>query len=363
MNSVSIVKCADYNQDEIALKVKQAVDLLGGIDKFVKSSDRVLLKPNLLSPALPEKAITTHPEFVRAVIKLIKPTGAKIVLGDSCGGFVVRKAEDLWERTGIGKVCQEEGVELVKFETSKLIDGIPIADEVLNADVIINLPKLKTHSLTILTAAIKNMYGVCPGFSKLRFHRLNPTAEDMSRLVLRIFDLAKPALNIADGVIAMEGSGPGSDGIPRQLGVVLASADGVALDSVFSAIVNLKPERVYTNRLGNADLSKVEIKGQTIDSVKVKDFKLPYSATLTLPNPAFRIIISLLKYKPTVIPEACVGCEICAKSCPVQTITMEDKIARINYKKCITCMCCHEMCPHKAIYIKQSLLAKILGGR
>ena len=164
-SKVSLTRCESYESGEVRAAVKRAVDLIGGMGSFIKPGDNVLIKPNLLSASPPEKAVTTHPEVLRAVIRLVKASGGIPGVGDSHGGSHHRM-EAVYEKTGIGGVCDNENVKKLIFEKSKKINNIPIAAAALEADKIISLPKFKTHSLTVLTAGIKNMFGIVPGLYK-----------------------------------------------------------------------------------------------------------------------------------------------------------------------------------------------------
>ena len=356
MSKVSIVRAGNYEIDELYKAVKKSVDLLGGIDKFVQPGQSVLLKPNFLKLAKPDEPAITNTEFIRAVVRLVKTRTDKIFIGDSPGGLV--KIESIYEQCGIKKMAAEEGAELVRFENIVKIDGVPFAKIKDEVDVVISLPKLKTHNLTTITCAIKNVFGLVPGLYKVHCHKLAPNFEAFARDLVKIFANAVPDLNIIDAVVAMQGEGP-SGGPPYELGLVLASADAVAADAVVSKIIGLDPlsvpstKHAYLNKLGQADLSKVEIAGEAIDDVKAERFELPKIMGLyKVPNFLLKALLRFIPLMLTVKAEKCDNCLMCVKICPQKAISCEKGRMKIDSKKCILCLCCSEMCPNNAVYIR-----------
>lgn len=356
MSQVSIIRCADYEIDRLCAAVKQSVDAIGGIEQFVKKGQSVLLKPNLLKIARPEEAAITHPEFIRAVIRLVKPYTDKIFIGDSPGGLV--KIEDIYEQCGIRQVAREEGVELIRFERIKKIEGIPFASIKDEVDVVISLPKLKTHNLTTLTCAIKNVFGFVPGLYKVHCHKKAPNFQVFAKELVRIYSLAVPDLSIIDAVLAMQGDGP-SGGEPYELGLVISSADAVAADAVVSKIIGLDPftvpsiKQAHDLKLGQGDLSRVQICGQPMEQVLARNFDLPKIMGLyKMPNFIIRNILRFIPLMLTVDINKCNNCLMCAKICPQKTIEQSKGKIKINPRNCILCLCCSEMCPNRAIYLR-----------
>lgn len=361
---VVIKKCSDYDPQNVQRAVSEAVDLLGGIERFIKPGQKVLIKPNMLSARPPEDGVCTHPEAVRAIIKLVKPITENVFVGDSHGGFDVMDMDKIYEAAGIKKVCNEESVRLVKFDTVKYIDGIPFAQIAVEADVIIDIPKMKTHSLAILTGAVKNMFGVVVGKYKAECHFKYPQPDDFCRNLVKIFSHVKPSLAIMDGIVAMEGDGPAS-GKLRNVGLVFASNDAVALDAVFSRLAGLEPDRLLTTRyadeagLGIGHISDIEISGERIENARIDGFILPQTSIVyKLPAWATRILGNLVRSRPFIHEITCIQCRICEKNCPVNAIDI-DKY-HIDYSKCIYCFCCHELCPKKSVGIKKPFMGKVL---
>ncbi|MBN2422338.1 DUF362 domain-containing protein [Candidatus Woesearchaeota archaeon] len=365
---VSIVKCESYQQKEVDTAVKKAVDLIGGIDKFVKKGDNVLLKPNLLSANSPDKHVTTHPGVVEAVIKLVKKAGGKVYVGDSPGAKF--STLETAKKCGIYDICKKNKVRLLEFNNPKLVENnkskvykkMILEKSILDMDLIINLPKMKTHCLTNITAAVKNLYGCIPEERKMQLHFKYPNNIVFSELLLDLYEYIKPQLNILDGIIGMDGNGP-SNGNLKKVGLILASDNALAMDSVMCKVTSISEESVPTLTLakkrGIFNRDNVEILGENIKSCRVS-FKLPQSRSFNLiPGFLKRFLAQDIMSYPHINRSKCVGCSICIKNCPAKTIKLINKKAKINHKKCIRCFCCQELCPHDAIKIKQTLLSKV----
>lgn len=362
---VAIVKCENYEPGNVSSAVRRAVDSLGGMQSFVKPGSRVLLKPNLLSARLPEEGVDTHPEVVRAAARLVKEVGGKIWVGDSPGGYG-KNIDEVFERSGMKKMTDEESLELVKFTSSRNIEGLPVSRYVLDADTVISMPKLKTHGITTITAGIKNMFGSLTGMFKAGCHSRAPAEEDFAAILAKTYSITRPDLTIMDAVVSMEGDGPASGSL-RKTSFIIASTDAVAVDSVIAKLIGLEPLDVavtrvcYEQGLGEADLSKIEIVGDDIDAFIFSDFKLPQTKIFKIvPKAVMNTAASFIKFKPVIDEETCKRCNLCKLSCPVDAITIETDRCRIDYKKCVKCLCCHEVCPYRSIYIKRNFLAKLV---
>ena len=372
MASVSISKCNSYDIKEVQGAVDSCLDKLGGLSSLIKPDDRVLIKPNILIAKPPEEAVTTHPSLIEAIIIAVKKAGAVPLVGDSPGGLV-GNVRGHWKVTGIEEVCNRLNVEILNFESSgvyeKRINGnhYHIAKPVLDADFIINVPKIKTHGLTILTCAIKNMYGTIPGLTKVNYHKEAPKPSDFAELVVDIFALSKPGLNIVDGIIGMDGNGP-SAGNPKEMGLILASTDAIAVDSLICQILGKNPLKVPTNKnayereLGEADINKIKVLGYQPDVID--DFKWSPNIASSLDMVPSFISKGLMRFwwsRPVIDPEVCTKCGKCVKNCPVEALSAGVKIPEFDYPECINCMCCMEMCPEKAVKLEKSMLSKLLS--
>jgi len=365
-SKVSLIECKSYDTEQVYQAVKASVDLLGGIESIVRPGKTVLIKPNLLSAKPPETGIDTHPEVVRAVIRLVKQAGGKISVGDSPGGSV-KKMSDVYTASGIEEICLQENVEIINFDRIEVIKGIPIAKAALETDVLISLPKFKTHSLMTLTAGVKNLFGVVPGLFKTECHKMEPKPNDFASLLVDIYSYAKPHLSIVDGIIGMEGDGPATGGILKNINLIAASTDAVSLDAVLTSIIGLKPFDISTTReadrrgLGIGRMDSIEIAGSQLADFIQKDFKLPKTSILhNIPNPLLKIVAKFFSLKPDVTPDKCKDCGICVKSCPKQAITVRKGRIEFDYSKCILCLCCHEFCPENAIFIKENIFVRMI---
>ena len=373
---VSIVKVDDYDRLKIHAGVGQCIELLGGLKTIVKPGDRIFVKLNHLSPSSPpERGIVTHPVFVGAVLELLKEVCADITVGDD----IDSEATDGFQVSGIRQMCREAGVRLINLREAGFVETkcngiilgrVYLSKIVLDADVIINLPKLKTHSLTILTGGIKNMYGAIPHGHRTRFHYDYTRSEDFGQMLTDVFSAIPPQLTIMDGVMAMEGEGP-SSGNPRRLGVIIASRDTVALDAVATKIIGLDPASIGTTRyshdrgLGIGNLQDIEVAGEKIEDVAAPDFKLPasYSRLIVSNLPSFlsRFLMSQMSVKTMVVEKLCTGCFECEEICPAAAISKVGEKVRINQDICIQCMCCHEVCRFNAIIPEQPLIGRAMN--
>ena len=367
MAKVSLVRCPDYDTARVFEAVKRSVDLLGGIGVFVKPGMKVLLKPNLLSARLPEEGVDTHPEVVRAVARLVKASGGEPSIGDSPGGYE-KDIREVFEKSGMKRIAEEEGVELVNFDKSKFIDGFPIARQVFDCDAMISIPKLKTHMITIITAALKNTYGTVTGPYKTECHLKAPRPEEFAGIVARVHSISRPRLNILDAITAMEGDGP-SSGTLRNMAMIMASEDAVAMDSCIARIVGLEPSDVLVTKeaaamgLGECDISKIEITGEDIGAFIAPGFKLPQTMPVKfIPNGVLNSLTGLVKFWPYIDKSVCRKCNLCKVTCPVSAIDDSGGDYKVDRKRCIRCMCCHEVCPYRAIYIKRNILTKMIWG-
>ena len=380
---VYAASCPDYGQAEEAIRA--LVEQMGGMGRFVRPGERIVLKANLLRAAPPESAICTHPAVVEAVAKLVKEAGGTPVICDSPGGALHKEAvlRSLYEKTGMAAAAAAAGAELaldpstrtVSLPEGKVLRQAEIITPVAEADGVIDLCKMKTHVLMSMTGAVKNLFGVIPGLSKVGYHATHPDHATFADVLLDLTGYVKPRLSLMDGILAMEGDGPGSSGTPRQAGLLLAAANPLALDTAAGAIMNLprqdNPVLLAAERRGLTPcrMEDVELIGGTVEELRMADYKFPASTKSNLMDflgplarPAERLCKKALSQTPRIDGAKCVGCGICAKSCPGQAIAMTapGKKARISQKACIHCYCCHELCPQKAVELHQSWLGRLL---
>ncbi len=369
-SSVAIVKCPAYEPQLVSEAVESSLELLGGITSFIRPGSKVLLKPNLLMAKGPESGIDTHPEVLRAVIRILKGINCRVLVGDgpSVWNNRAEEVEEVYRLSGTGRVCEEEEVELAVFERRRWRGSFPLTAYLDECNYLVSIPKFKTYELTILTGAIKNNYGLVSGTYKTELHRRNITVDNFSRVVVDVYQEARPALSIVDGITAMEGDGPGTGGTLRQEGLIVAGADAVAIDSVLALIMGLKPLDIATTRiaaergLGTADIAAIDILGERLKEIIGKPFELPKtSLRRKIPLPLLHIAGKLVYFYPRIVQEKCLLCGTCIAICPRKAIRRKRERIVIHYAKCTSCFCCQESCPASAVKVNKSPLAKLLG--
>ncbi|MEW6308033.1 MAG: DUF362 domain-containing protein [Bacillota bacterium] len=365
---VAIVRCNDYNQEAVASAVADCIALTGGLQDIVLPGETVLLKPNLLSSRPWETAVTTHPAVIEAVARAVAAAGGIPLGGDSPGGGLTNpnRARAVYSGSGMNAALARAGGQPVNFDGDRAVAvevGRPgarvrvlhLARAAVEAQAIINLPKLKTHTLTLLSAAVKNMFGTVPGVGKGEYHRLCPVVDDFADCLLDIYFAVRPRLNILDAVLAMEGDGP-SAGAPVWTRCLVASRDGIALDTVAAAMAGVDPGRVPVLRraaargLGPVSLEGIELIGVPLASV-CRPLKLPNSAIARIPPWLMRLGWGLIKSDPVPGP-GCNGCAACVANCPVSAVTMQRGRPELQLRRCIGCLCCHELCPQRAMRLQ-----------
>jgi len=368
MTKVSLVKCDSY--DKVYDAIKRSIDLIGGLN--IPEGSKVLIKPNLLRPKHPKYGVTTNPEVVRAIIKILKENKCKIYVGDSPG---FHDALATAKVCGILDLCKDECVEYVEFKSKKiysyedaiLMKKLELCDVLDKFDFIINVPKLKTHVMMGATLAVKNTFGFMVGLNKSQMHLKLSEKDKFASMIVDINNFVKPCLNIMDGVIGMEGNGPGNGDLVDS-GIISASYDSLAMDVILCKVIGIDP--ILTNKIGLKKkgedfIDKIEVVGEKIDDVKVK-FKLADDKKMTfiLPKGVAKVLGDLILSRPVIDKEKCKACNECVKICPAKTIHMKDyddkKAAWIDKKDCIRCFCCHEICPHDAIDIKRGFIGNVL---
>lgn len=368
--TVAVVDCKSYELDRVASAVSRALDLLGGLRRWVGPGQTVFVKPNMLTAKEPHRAVTTHPAVVEAVIREARRAGARVLIGDSPAG-VLSSIDRYWTRTGYGDVAQRTGAELVKLEGAgvarRSVNGREyfIAAPIAEADVVINVPKLKTHGLTVLSAGVKNMFGAIPGFRKAEYHKEAPKRGPFSEIVVDVYQAARPALTVLDAVTALEGDGPSTKGEPRDVGLIMAGPDAVALDAVAGKIVGLREDQVPTTaaaieRGAGVGIAGCEVLGESVAERFIADFRLASSQLIHLtPKWVVTLFGRYVWVRPHVIRENCTACGLCIETCSVEALAEgKNGVPTIDYQKCIECLACIESCPSDAIEQRVSRLAR-----
>ena len=415
-SKVIVLPCEAYDEERIYTLMKNGLSQLGGLDNLINKEEKILLKPNLLKKAEVEKAVITHPVVVGAFARILREEGYKdIVLADSCGHGTTKQ---VIQGTGMDTYLEKYQIPAIDYTKGVRVenpDGVQAKEfilpkELLEAECVISLSKMKTHALERITGAVKNSYGFVYGKNKAIGHTKYPSADSFARMLIDLNQYVKPRLYIMDGITAMEGNGPGS-GDPVAMNLILMSTDPVALDSVSARLVYLKPEMVPTNYhgekmgLGNCREENIEVvvveenpstsavrdEGSEITgrekqrqnanvSVDKKQIGIDVVCNVIsmealiekYGNPNFNVdrtkvrnnvwtklakALNIFQKKPYIEPDKCIRCGICVNSCPVPGKAVDFQNGKNNppvydYKKCIRCFCCQEMCPKKAIKVK-----------
>ena len=376
---VAVAHCGSYEIDTVEAAVRRSVDQLGGIAQFVRSGQRVLVKPNLLRPSPPEHAVVTHPAVVRAVVRLAQAAGAKVVVADNPSVPLLsqRAWQQAYEVMGLAEVAAETGAQLntriaplqSPHPHGLLVKQVDVSGFLAEADVVINLPKLKTHGMMCFTGAVKNLFGVVPGLTKAGYHAKLQTVERFADMLLDLAAYVRPALSIMDAITGMDGDGPGT-GDPFPIGAILAAPDPVALDVAALALVGHDPGSVPTvaaavrRGWSTGRVQDLDLVGDAFDGLRVDGFRMPKGGARSVPRgvPAFlgRLGTRVMVARPYVTMR-CIGCKQCIEGCPVHTIDLVQGRAHIELGNCIRCYCCHEICPVKAIELRRPLVARALA--
>lgn len=348
---VSIIKCHSYNPKEVKKALEES---LKNIDFKFRKGMKILIKPNLLAPHNPEEAITTNPIIIEELCKILKKHNSKIYIGESSGA----ETEKAFEVCGINKLSKY--AEIINFETlpKKLFRlekniMISLPEIIFEVDLIINLPKMKTHGLTQVTLCVKNLYGCIPGKLKEDLHKLSPYPKNFSRLLVELHKIIKPQLNIIDGIAGIEGEGPGASGKKINPKVMIMGENANAVDIIASEFMGFNSENIYTNKFSGINKKDIEINGNG------RELKLKFEKPKMYITRFFRpIIIFFPNPKIKFNLEKCRQCHICEEKCPVKAIKINLK--KCDNKKCIKCLCCIELCPNSAVYLEEHWTKKIL---
>ncbi len=373
MKSRVIILQSNYERETLIKNLKKGIELLGGLKSLFPEKEKILIKPNMLSPDAPEKAVTTHPEVLAALFSILKREGFSLEFGDSPG---LTKPLFTARKNGILAVAKEFKVEISDFEDSfsvkspsgLLFPSYAVALALKKEPAIVSVSKMKTHGFMGITGAVKNHFGLIPGLKKGEFHFRLRTRKQFSQMLLDLHRIFPARLYIMDGIVAMEGNGPRS-GNPRSMGVLLLSRDPVALDSTFCRLIDYPPENIpvlklgQESGLGNWQIANTDYDGQNWQNFIQPDFKIDrrnFPETSEVKYPDF--LRNRITPRPVLLVKNCSSCRQCEQICPAQpkAIIWKDKHPLFNYKNCIRCFCCQEICPSKAISISRPILHRFL---
>ncbi len=351
MGTVFITKLKDYDSEKIKIFLERFF-------KNLKLNDKVLIKPNLIAPKKIDKCCNTHPVFVEGIVKFVKNYTDKIYIGDSPGfgtlklNIKVNGYEDLIKKYNVKIFNFNKKIEIENF-SNKILKKFSISSALKEFDYIINVPKLKTHSMMGLTLSIKNCYGFIIGRDKIKYHlKAGKNKFLFSDLLIDIYETVKPQINVLDGICGMEGNGP-TGGDPKKFHIVAVSECGYSLDRAIEKITDFGETYITVQAKKRKLFDESKLKINYVDTsfidIRVK-IKPPISKPANFRLPDF--LINFFLPKPKIIKEKCKLCFTCVKNCPANAIYFKDDILKINDKKCIKCYCCHELCMHEAIKLK-----------
>lgn len=365
---VTIQRCFEYDPDKILKHIDWLYSEGDGPDP---SGKKVLVKPNILADVDPVRPVTTHPVVVEAVIKYLHSRGASVFVGDS-PTFDTDKFTG--KKSGIRQVVENNGATWVRFNASTVTrkvrgSSLKITALIDEVDLIISLPKMKNHELMVFTGAMKNIFGLVPAFNKVFQHAKYPDRYNLAKFFVDLEETIKPHFHIMDGIIAMEGPGPGN-GFPKKINLLLASTNPLALDIVASRILGYDPYKIPTNKIGLErgllleNIDEIIVKGADPEIVMVKDFKRITTGGST------GILLQFLKRKipvmrrfdkrPVFYRDLCISCTKCINICPCKALRFDKthkNTVLINDPKCIRCYCCQEVCMEGAVKIERKVFS------
>ncbi len=379
-SQVVVMRCDSYGRDAVEEAVRGGLELLGGAQRFAQPGEQILLKPNVLVGGRPANAISAHPAVLRAVARVLKPTGARLCCGDSPG---IGTPTGALRRAGLAKVMDDEGIAAADFDhgeevscpDSPFVKRFVVAKGALAADGIVSVAKFKTHQLTRFTGAVKNQFGCVPGLRKAEYHVKMPDPHEFGRMLVSLNLLLRPRLCVMDGIVAMEGNGPRS-GRPTPMNVLLLSADPVALDAVACRLIDLDPRFVPTAQpgleagLGTWREEEIELLGDPLQPLINPRFDVVRRDVENLViEGAVPFARNLVASRPVIRDDRCSQCGICVQHCPVGSGALDwsgaakKSVPAYRYRRCIRCFCCQELCPEQAIEVTRPLVGRLLFGR
>lgn len=359
--AIVLVRKASYNYPELKPVFFEIIEALAG--EKIKPGCRVLIKPNMLSAAAPENAILTHPLIIKAAVEYVLEKGARPRVSDSpaIGSFArIIKMNKIDEAlTGLDVICSPFK-NTVLMDIGKPYGKIEIAREAVEADIIINLPKLKTHTQMLLTLSVKNMFGCIVGFKKSQWHmRVGSDTDAFARLLIAIHQTVRPTVSILDGILALEGEGPGRGGKTCHIGVLMGSDDSFALDMTVCKMfgVSYQSAPILKNAAVLGLLPAFKVTGEL---PLLTGFQLPPSSGIIF-GPRF--LHNFMRRHTMALPvcdeSLCEMCSQCWTLCPAKAMEELAEKIKFDYKKCIRCYCCIEICPYGALHAEETTGGKI----
>ncbi len=341
--------------------VRPAIDRAFEIFPVNLSGKKVLIKPNALRSSNADEAIVTHPSVLRAVVEKVETLNpAAIIVGDNPGVASYGANEECFEKTGLMDAAkgyyQNIGNDPVAVDFNPaFMASVSVSKAIMEADIIISLPRFKTHGLTVISGALKNSYGFLCGAQKALLHKIAGNPARFQEMVVDVFKIRVPDLFIMDAVVGMEGNGPASPDL-RDIGLILTADNAVAMDAVVATMMGCDPsclrflQKAKEEGLGNYDVNDLSIIGKL---EKIEGFKLPPlgGEAVTENHVIQDMLASKTQFRPKVDHDLCTGCGTCVAQCPVSALEMTGDFPEVDADTCITCFCCQELCPEKAIQL------------
>lgn len=376
MEQVSLLRVESY-QTNLSNSIVKLLKPLGGLQAFCQQGDRVLLKPNFIMARSVESAATTHPAIILAVATLLKDSGCQVAVGDSPG---LGTAAGVVQKLGLSDDLKRLGVKVIELATpgsndlknnvmfERRFHNLLLAKELENFDRIINLPKLKSHGQMGLTLATKNLFGCVAGHHKAGWHfNVGKDNRVFARLLVEIALTVNASLHILDGIIGMDGNGP-SSGRARELNILMAGTNPIAIDRVVVELIQQKPEHfpifgaARELKISGIQMAEIKIQGESLQSCRINHFEIPAFGDLTLflrNRIISDIAAKFIKQRIKLNPKLCTQCRKCETHCPAKAIHFHQKI-RIDANICIKCCCCQELCPEGALSVSNPIGARLL---
>lgn len=375
IHKVGLCRCPSYEPDRVLEAIEKAIQRAGGGPSL---KGEILVKANLLAPAKPEAAVTTHPSVIEGVASWIQKKAPKerVTVSDSPGYVFAGQWPRFVETCGLGRLARDGTCKVVPLHEEGYIEAyrpenrtlkeIRIPAKLARAGTLINLAKCKTHVETEITGCLKNSFGFLDTATRKLAHR-SGSIEELCNAVLDSYLSRIPDLNILDAVVGMEGFGP-SHGRPRTMGWIVASDNALAVDLVAAFMMGyFDPYRIpllaaaARRKLGPVNLREIGLAGAKWEELPVRRFKKCSSALRRfVPTPLRGMFHSFVKLSPSWERENCTFCGACSAVCPVNAIHIDQEKLEIDETRCVSCLCCHEMCPTGSMAAKPNFLARLL---
>ncbi len=379
MARVALLRCEDYDAKMVKERLREGLFDIG-LDPTFFQNKKVVIKPNLLNASPAERGVITHPEFFRAAVQIVKEGGGIPLMVESPAFQPLAK---VMRKAGYDRVVAEEGCDVANprdtavlfCESAAQFKRFEISRALFDADVIVNLPKFKTHSLTYITGAVKNFFGIISGLNKSQWHVRARTREDFSDLLLDLyeglmkgFEKPKRLIHMMDAILGLEGEGPGLAGRPRKIGAILVGEDAVAVDCVAVKVVGLERDKATTithgekRGLGVGSFEKIDLGGSSLNEFQIHGYVPSHSAK---GHPVYRWPLNTERFrnwviaKPVPSRERCTLCYQCKTICPggaIESSGDHGETPLYRYEKCLRCYCCMEICPEAAISLRKGKL-------